>query len=858
MDLPPVRTGEFCARSVERPSETTEHEALQVPRFRHAEQDRVIERLAASLEEGDPGADVSRSLGEHAGERRFVHVVRTARGHEDAPRLEKPHGAEIDLLVAAERLRKCRAALRERGRIEDDRIEAIAAVVSGTKPIECVRGRDGNVGKTVPARVRLDPRGSLGGDLDRGDLRARECELKRESAGVAEDVEAPPLRVRRRGRAILALIEEEAGLLSAAKIDLDLDRPVTYDDRLADLPVRDPHVARQPLEVADTRIVSEEDSARPEKLRQERDDRVEPAIAPLRKRLHDENVAIAIDDERRKAVRLGVDHSIGIRIDAELVSIRDRALEPAAEKRFVDALVAIGEPTKRDLRAVAVHGATEHAAASGDDAHDGAAWRTVVSHVAPVDPRVSRANALFSPPRDRDCRLHVRANLASATSRLHRTIETAMPSGMARALPRVVIVGGGFGGLSAARALRRAPVEIRVIDRRNHHLFQPLLYQVATAGLSATDIAYPIRAILRRQENAHVLLGEIVAIDVAKKRVALHDDVCEYDYLIVATGATHAYFGHEEWAALAPGLKTLDDALAMRRKILLAFELAERAKDPERRRALLTFVIVGAGPTGVELAGAIAEISRQVLVDDFREIDPREARVLLVEAGPRVLPPFPEDLSAKADASLRRLGVEVRTGTPVTAIDEGGATIGNERIAAGTVLWAAGVAASPLAKSLGVPLDRAGRVLVERDLSIPGHPEVFVIGDLGAFLHQTGKPLPGVAQVAIQQGEQAAKNVIRLVERQPTSTFRYNDKGNLATIGRAAAVAQIGRFHVAGFVAWLLWLFVHVLFLIGFRNRVIVMFNWAWAYITFQRGARVITGDLEAEDVGEDRTRASA
>ena len=428
---------------------------------------------------------------------------------------------------------------------------------------------------------------------------------------------------------------------------------------------------------------------------------------------------------------------------------------------------------------------------------------------------------------------------------------------MARPLPRVVIIGGGFGGLSAARALRRAPAEITLVDRRNHHLFQPLLYQVATAGLSATDIAYPIRAILRHQENARVLLGEVTTIDVAGKRVVLHDGACDYDHLIVATGATHAYFGHEEWARLAPGLKSLDDALAIRRKILLAFERAERATDPAARTALLTFVIVGGGPTGVELAGAIAEISRHVLVDDFRAIDPREARVLLVEAGPRVLAAFPEDLSAKAADALRRRGVDARTGKPVTAIDDGGVTVDGERIESATVLWAAGVAASPLAKTLGVPLDRAGRVLVERDLSVPGHPEIFVIGDLASFTHD-GKPLPGVAQVAIQGGEQAAKNVIRRIEGQPTSTFRYYDKGNLATIGRAAAVAEIGRIHLAGFFAWVIWLFVHVMFLIGFRNRVVVMFNWAWAYLTFQRGARVITGDLEAAEPADDQRSATA
>jgi NADH:quinone reductase (non-electrogenic) len=413
--------------------------------------------------------------------------------------------------------------------------------------------------------------------------------------------------------------------------------------------------------------------------------------------------------------------------------------------------------------------------------------------------------------------------------------------------PRVVIVGGGFGGLYAAQRLRRAPVRVTVIDRRNHHLFQPLLYQVAMAGLSPGDIAYPIRSILRRQQNTRVLLGTAVAVDLAAKRVTLGDggDV-PYDYLILAPGAAHSYFGHAEWEPNAPGLKSLEDALEIRRRVLVAFECAERETDERKRTALMTFAIVGAGPTGVELAGALADIARTVLTSDFRTIDPREATIVLMEAGPRVLPAFPEKLSAKAERSLRRLGVDVVCGRPVTKVDAGGVNLGDERIEARTVLWAAGVAASPLATTLGVRLDRAGRVLVEPDLSIPGHPRAFVIGDLASLRDdKTGKPVPGLAPAAIQEGRHAADNIVRAAAGKPTKPFRYVDKGNLATIGKAAAVVNFGFVRLSGFVAWLLWIVVHIFFLIGFRNRVIVVFEWAWAYFTSQRGARLITGDLD-------------
>jgi NADH dehydrogenase len=406
---------------------------------------------------------------------------------------------------------------------------------------------------------------------------------------------------------------------------------------------------------------------------------------------------------------------------------------------------------------------------------------------------------------------------------------------------RVVIIGGGFGGLYAARALRRAPVDVTLVDRRNHHLFQPLLYQVASAALNPSDIAYPIRAALRRQRNARVLLAEAESIDVDRRIVTLDDGELEYDYLIVATGATHAYFGHDEWAEHAPGLKSIEDALEIRRRVLLAYEAAERETDTALRREWLTFVVVGAGPTGVELAGALAEIARHSLAKDFRSIDPADACVILLEGGDRVLPPYVPKLSAKAQRQLEKLGVEVRTKSLVTGIDDRGVDIGGDRIGARTVLWAAGVAASPLARSLGAPLDRAGRVEVEADLSVPGHPEVFVIGDLAA----AGAPdarVPGVAPAAIQGGRHAAQCIRRAVRELPSEPFRYRDKGSLATIGRAAAVADFGRLKFGGFFAWAAWMLIHIFFLIGFRTKVFVMLSWAWAYLTFRRGARLITG----------------
>jgi NADH:ubiquinone reductase (H+-translocating) len=419
--------------------------------------------------------------------------------------------------------------------------------------------------------------------------------------------------------------------------------------------------------------------------------------------------------------------------------------------------------------------------------------------------------------------------------------------------PRVVIVGGGFAGLYAARALRRAPVDVTLVDRRNHHLFQPLLYQVATAALNPSDIAAPIRRVLRKQRNCRVLLAEAVGVDVAGKRLLLADDVLPYDYLLLATGATHAYFGHDEYARFAPGLKSIEDALDIRRRVLLAFELAERTTDPVKRQACLTFVVVGGGPTGVELAGALAEIARHALADEFRAIDPRQARVVLVEGLPRLLNTFPPALSEKAARQLTRLGVEVRTDTMVQGIDEHGVIIGADRIEAHTVIWAAGVAASSLARSLGVPLDRAGRVRVEPDLSVPGHPEIFVLGDL-AILEQDGKPVTGLAAVAVQEGPHAAMNVVRALRGEPSAPFRYADKGILATIGRKAAVAAFGRVELSGLVAWLAWLFVHIFLLIGFRNRFVVIFSWAWTYFTYDRGARLITQDVP-EEPALDRAR---
>jgi len=407
--------------------------------------------------------------------------------------------------------------------------------------------------------------------------------------------------------------------------------------------------------------------------------------------------------------------------------------------------------------------------------------------------------------------------------------------------PHVVILGGGFAGLNCARALRRAPVRITLVDRQNHHLFQPLLYQVATASLSPADIATPIRGILASQRNVQVWMGEAVDIDAERRIVQLEDGELAYDYLVVATGATHAYFGHDEWARHAPGLKTIDDALEIRRRFLIAFESAEREADPEARRRLLTFVIVGGGPTGVELAGAMAEIARDVIPNDFRAIDTTTARILLVEGADRLLQAYPPELSERAREQLERLGVEVLTGARVERIEDGAVYIGDDRIEAGNVYWAAGVAASPLGARLGAPLDAAGRVVVEPDASVPGHPEIFVIGDLARMV-QDGKPIPGVAPAAMQMGRHVARTILADLEGRPRSPFRYRDKGNLATIGRAAAVAEIGRLRLSGLPAWLVWVFVHILYLIGFRNRLVVMIQWAWAYLMYQRGVRLITG----------------
>ncbi len=413
----------------------------------------------------------------------------------------------------------------------------------------------------------------------------------------------------------------------------------------------------------------------------------------------------------------------------------------------------------------------------------------------------------------------------------------------ASGLRHIVIVGGGFGGLAAAQALARGPVEITLVDRRNHHVFQPLLYQVATAGLSAPDIAAPIRRIFWKRRNVTVLMAEVVGFDLDARRVRLEGDPqgIGYDALIVATGATHSYFGHDEWAQHAPGLKSLDDALAIRRRFLRAFEEAEREHDPDRRKAWLTFVVVGGGPTGVELAGTLAEIAHHTLASDFRSIDPRTSRVILVEGAPRVLTAYPPALSEKAAQQLTGLGVEVRTGTAVTQVDADGVCLGAERIAARTVLWAAGVAASPLGRALGVGVDRAGRVRVGSDLSIPGHPEVFVIGDLAA-IEQDGKPVPGVAPAAMQMGRYVAATIAGDRTGRARRPFRYRDKGSLATIGRRAAVADFGRLQLSGFPAWFAWLSIHIFFLIGFRNRFAVISEWAWAYLTYERSARLIVG----------------
>jgi NADH dehydrogenase len=429
--------------------------------------------------------------------------------------------------------------------------------------------------------------------------------------------------------------------------------------------------------------------------------------------------------------------------------------------------------------------------------------------------------------------------------------------------PRVVIIGAGFGGLTAAAAVARLPVSVTLIDKKNHHTFQPLLYQVATAGLSPGEIAAPIRAVLRHYKNVAVLMADVGGFDLAKRRVKLSEFEIEYDYLIVAAGATHSYFGHDEWATAAPGLKTVEDALEIRRRVLLAFELAERQAIATGTHEPLNFVVIGGGPTGVELAGTLAEVARRTLAKDFRAIDPSKARVVLVEGMARVLPAYPEDLSRSALQQLQQLGVEVRTSTRVTGVEPGRVLFGETVLPAAVTLWAAGVAASPLGRMLG-PTDKAGRVLVDPDLSVPGHPEVFVIGDLASLAGKDGKPLPGLAPVAMQQGRAVAGNIGRALRGMARQPFRYKDRGTLATIGRAAAVADFGKFHVTGFIAWMLWLFVHIMFLIGFRNRVLVMLEWSWSYLTYERSARLITGDTDlpgfppgAQAVGDEPHKAA-
>jgi len=409
--------------------------------------------------------------------------------------------------------------------------------------------------------------------------------------------------------------------------------------------------------------------------------------------------------------------------------------------------------------------------------------------------------------------------------------------------PQVVIIGGGFGGLNAALSLARHPVRITLIDRRNHHNFQPLLYQVATAGLSPGEIATPIRWIVRKHHNVEVLLGEVNELDLERRVVKFADREISYDYLIVAAGASHAYFGHDDWEPFAPGLKTIEDALEIRRRVLLAFELAERHAASTGENVQLNFVIVGGGPTGVELAGTLSEIARRALAEEFNSIDTKSTRIILLEGGPRILPAYSEDLSRSAEEQLRGLGVEVHTSTMVTDVEAAAVHVGTTRLSAAVILWAAGVAASPLGKKLGAQVDRAGRVLVNADLSLPGHPEVFVIGDLAALKDKNGQLVPGVAPAAIQQGKATARNIANDLQGKPRRDFHYVNKGSLATIGRAAAIAEFGKIHISGFIAWLSWLFVHIFFLIGFRNRILVMIQWAWSYFTYERGAQLITGD---------------
>jgi NADH dehydrogenase len=422
--------------------------------------------------------------------------------------------------------------------------------------------------------------------------------------------------------------------------------------------------------------------------------------------------------------------------------------------------------------------------------------------------------------------------------------------------PRIVIVGAGFGGLSAAKALAGKPFDVTVIDRHNYHLFQPLLYQVATASLSPAEIASPIRGILQRAQNVNVMLGKVSGIDLERHEVLAEGRRVPYDTLVLATGAQHAYFGHGDWAAFAPGLKTIDDATYIRRRILLAFEKAETETDPAERARLLNFIIVGGGPTGVEMAGAIAELANRALAEDFRSIDPRAARIILVEAAPRLLTPFDPPLSEAARTSLEQLGVEVRLGTPVTALDAAGVSVGTERIEARTVIWGAGVIASPAGQWLGAETDRAGRVKVTPDLSVPGHPDIFVIGDTAAIDDANGNPLPGVAPVAKQQGNYVAALLIARQKGKAVAPFRYRDLGSLATIGRKRAVIQMGRLKMKGFFAWLLWCVAHIYYLIGFRNRFVVAISWLWNYITFQRATRLITGmsgaNVEALPMPED------
>ncbi len=416
-----------------------------------------------------------------------------------------------------------------------------------------------------------------------------------------------------------------------------------------------------------------------------------------------------------------------------------------------------------------------------------------------------------------------------------------------REMPHVVIIGAGFGGLQAAKKLACKDVRVTVIDRTNYHLFQPLLYQVATAALSPADIAAPVRAVLSKCKNMEVMLAEVQSVDVDARKIKTTDVEIAYDFLIVATGARHSYFGHNEWEKFAPGLKSLEDAIELRRRLLMAFEYAEKITHEAARKAAMTFVIIGGGPTGVEMAGAIAEIARYTLAKDFRHIDPSQARVILIEAEPRLLAVFPEDLSASAMKQLVALGVEVRTGTRATNLTETGLQVGDEFIPCRVKIWAAGNTASFVGKTLGAPVDRVGRVMVNDDLTIPGHPEVQVIGDLANFSHQTGQPLPGVSPVAMQQGRHAARNILRMIANRKPQRFRYWDKGSMATIGRNKAVADLNFVHLSGLPAWLVWLFVHIIFLVGFRNRIAVLFQWAWAYFTFNKGARLITRNFQSE-----------